>query len=270
MIEVVVPARNEEEYLEATLISISSQTIPPNKIIVINDGSTDATSEIAKKYADVVVNRQDRGYSALGTIEIPKVINDGLAKVSNEANHVLICGADCILPPNFIEIILDEMERNPLMVIASGHNQDDPNYEGLPPRGTRIVNAHFWREINNLRYPEKHGWESWLLIKAMQLGYQQKRIPNLITFAQRPPLKGALKRAGESGRGMRALGYVWYYALGRALKIMLKSPIAGLKMLWGYATATERFDTVEYLKKEQRKRFWKRVKQQINFKSYMI
>ena len=52
---VVIPALNEEEFIEACLRSLRAQTISPAEIIVVDNGSTDRTVEIARKYADTVL-----------------------------------------------------------------------------------------------------------------------------------------------------------------------------------------------------------------------
>ena len=51
---VVIPALNEEEFIGDCLRSIRAQTVPVH-IIVLDNGSTDKTVEIAKKYADEVL-----------------------------------------------------------------------------------------------------------------------------------------------------------------------------------------------------------------------
>ena len=47
----ITPARNEEEYIERTIKSVMSQTILPEKWVIVNDGSTDHTYEITMRYA---------------------------------------------------------------------------------------------------------------------------------------------------------------------------------------------------------------------------
>jgi biofilm PGA synthesis N-glycosyltransferase PgaC len=47
----ITPARNEAAYIELTLKSVVSQTVRPVKWVIVNDGSTDGTDDIVRKYA---------------------------------------------------------------------------------------------------------------------------------------------------------------------------------------------------------------------------
>src|SRR6187549_1487695 len=47
----VTPARNEEAYLERTIESVVSQTVPPLRWVIVSDGSTDRTEAIAARHA---------------------------------------------------------------------------------------------------------------------------------------------------------------------------------------------------------------------------
>jgi glycosyltransferase involved in cell wall biosynthesis len=58
-VSVIVPARNEEVSLGACLASLTSQTGVVFEIIVVDDGSTDSTREIAQSYAGVRVADPD-------------------------------------------------------------------------------------------------------------------------------------------------------------------------------------------------------------------
>ncbi len=46
----ITPARNEAAYIELTLKSVVSQTVRPLKWVIVNDGSTDGTEDIVRKY----------------------------------------------------------------------------------------------------------------------------------------------------------------------------------------------------------------------------
>lgn len=50
-ISVIIPIYNVEEYLEACLDSVVEQTKDNLEVILIDDGSQDGSSEIAKRYA---------------------------------------------------------------------------------------------------------------------------------------------------------------------------------------------------------------------------
>lgn len=64
-ISVVIPAYNAEKYLEETLESVRSQAFSDYEIIVIDDGSTDRTAQIATGYDGVILMRQmNRGAAA--------------------------------------------------------------------------------------------------------------------------------------------------------------------------------------------------------------
>jgi len=49
-IYIVIPAHNEAEHIGSTLQSLVDQTYRPNKIVVVNDQSTDATPEIVSRF----------------------------------------------------------------------------------------------------------------------------------------------------------------------------------------------------------------------------
>lgn len=48
---IITPARNEEAFLELTIQSVVNQTVRPVRWLIVSDGSTDRTDEIAARYA---------------------------------------------------------------------------------------------------------------------------------------------------------------------------------------------------------------------------
>ena len=63
-VSVIIPALNEEEHIEACLLSIKTQTLKPLEIIVCDGNSEDKTREIARKYADKVLIEKRRSAAA--------------------------------------------------------------------------------------------------------------------------------------------------------------------------------------------------------------
>ena len=63
-ISVIVPAYDEATRIGAAIESVLAQTVPATEIIVVDDGSTDATSAVAASYPVTVVRQENRGISA--------------------------------------------------------------------------------------------------------------------------------------------------------------------------------------------------------------
>ena len=65
-IGVVIPAFNGERYLAAALESVLEQTLPPRRVVVVDDGSTDGTVEVAGRFGKAVtcVRQANRGMAA--------------------------------------------------------------------------------------------------------------------------------------------------------------------------------------------------------------
>jgi 4,4'-diaponeurosporenoate glycosyltransferase len=57
-LSIIIPARNEQENLPTLLCSIASQPVKPREIIVVDDGSTDRTAEIARELGATVIASQ--------------------------------------------------------------------------------------------------------------------------------------------------------------------------------------------------------------------
>lgn len=102
MISVIIPSYNEEENIAQCLVSLTHQTVPRKEyeIIVVDGGSKDASCGIAEKYADTVFTQTSK--------KVGGARNDGILAAKGEI--VATTDADCILPPNWIEIIKKDFE----------------------------------------------------------------------------------------------------------------------------------------------------------------
>jgi len=65
-ISVIIPSYNRAGYLRRSIDSVLSQTSPADELIVVNDGSTDHTSELLGEYGTAlrVINQANQGVSA--------------------------------------------------------------------------------------------------------------------------------------------------------------------------------------------------------------
>ena len=61
-ISVIVPVHNGAAFISEALRSVKSQTLPPDEIIVVDDGSSDESADIVRReHPDVVLIAQPRG-----------------------------------------------------------------------------------------------------------------------------------------------------------------------------------------------------------------
>lgn len=236
-VAVVIPARNEENFIGKTLNALFNQHSLPNRVIVVNDGSTDRTAEVASIAGAEVVDMPDRGYNVHGMPVLARVINQGLARLEeydfgSPSDYVLILGADHILPPHYITAVLDAMTENKRLVLCSGIIEGE---RSIVPRGSgRVVRADFWKSIG-FRYPENYGFETYLVLKAQQQGNEVKVLKNLTTTTLRKTGKNYKKSVYISyGKSLKALGYSKLYSAARIGLISLKNPKGGFYMLRGY------------------------------------
>jgi glycosyltransferase involved in cell wall biosynthesis len=67
-IDVVIPLFNGEKYIIAALRSVENQTLPPTRIIIVDDGSTDRSAELISSYQCRItiqcIHQENRGLSA--------------------------------------------------------------------------------------------------------------------------------------------------------------------------------------------------------------
>jgi glycosyltransferase involved in cell wall biosynthesis len=112
----IVPVYNSETYLGQALDSILEQTLPPTEIIVIDDGSTDATPMIAAKYARHVsyIRQENRGPAGAR--------NAGL-RVS-DGDFLTFLDADDTWHPEKLERQMRALEAEPEAGICITHVQN--------------------------------------------------------------------------------------------------------------------------------------------------
>ncbi len=121
---IIIPAHNEEENILSCLESLKNQTFQDFKCVIVNDGSTDKTQEIAEMYKE-----QSTKYKVLNLeksehqpgAKVVRTFNKGL-ETENLENFDVVCkfDADIIFPENYLEKINEVYEKNPKAGMVSG------------------------------------------------------------------------------------------------------------------------------------------------------
>jgi glycosyltransferase involved in cell wall biosynthesis len=109
-VTVIVPVLNEEKYLRDTLESVKAQTFKDYELIVVDNGSTDNSPQIAREYADSLVFESKRGSIA--------AMHRGIVEASGE--YYVTCDADTIYPPDWLERMVRNLRRRRNVVAAYG------------------------------------------------------------------------------------------------------------------------------------------------------
>jgi glycosyltransferase involved in cell wall biosynthesis len=110
-ISVIIPAYNAAETILPCLLSLRAQAFTPHEIIIVDDGSSDNTVEIAKSYATVIKNNRNKGAGGAR--------NAGAAVASGEV--LAFTDSDCVLPPLWLQKIFKALEEDGVGAVAGGY-----------------------------------------------------------------------------------------------------------------------------------------------------
>ena len=106
LISIVVPIYNVENYLRQCLDSISEQTYKNFECILVNDGSTDSSQQIAEEYLVdsrfKLINQSNKGLSGAR--------NTGISHIREESTFVAFVDSDDYIYPDFLETLIEHIE----------------------------------------------------------------------------------------------------------------------------------------------------------------
>lgn len=153
-VSVVIPHWNREDLLEQVLRSLASQTLKPDEVIVVDNGSTDASVECACRHgARVVELGSNHGFS--------RAVNEGWQ--SAQSQWVLILNNDVELPPDFLATLLHCAAGNdvwfavPCLLDARDPNRIDGTFD-LLSRGATAWRAGNGQALSSLWTLPRKAW----------------------------------------------------------------------------------------------------------------
>lgn len=107
-ISCIIPSYNQRDYLADAIESALNQTVPFHEIIVIDDGSTDGSLEIARKYPVKVVSQVNKG--------LPSARNTGIMNATGD--YILPLDADDILLPECAKTLAEVIEQTGADIVS--------------------------------------------------------------------------------------------------------------------------------------------------------
>lgn len=192
-VSIIIPVYNVEKYLCDCLDSVVNQTYKNIEIILIDDGSTDKSSQICKDYA---MEYQNINYIFQSNQGLSAARNTGLDACTGE--YVYCLDSDDFITCNTIEIMIREMKDNIDIVSASFLSvSEDEKYDDNISVNVKfqvttsktfyqqIISNHAWGKLyrkslfNDVRYPIGQNYEDVatthkLFYKANEIAYTDK------------------------------------------------------------------------------------------------
>ncbi len=278
---IVIPIHNEEAYLESTLNSILSQTLPPKKIILVNDNSTDSTETIINSFSskhsifqklNIISSTQHMPGS-----KVINAFNEGFNILDESFDFIVKLDADIILPNNYFEVISTHFRNEPKLGICGGfiyEENDSGNWILNHPmdkdhvRGAiKAYSTACFKAIGGLK--NAMGWDTIDELLAKYHGFLTQTDPTLKIKHLRPTGKAYNKNAKRlQGKAMYSMRYGFLITCIASVKMAAKNK--SIKSFWnniiGFMNAAQ--NNVPYLVNEEEGKFirclrWKNIKRKL-------
>lgn len=272
---VVTPAKDEAKYIERTIRSMAAQTHRPSLWIIVDDGSSDQTGEIAERAAQehswIKIVRRAKGTERRVGPGVIDAFYDGLRRVSlKDFDFVCKLDADIEFKPNYFADLMEQFAAHPRLGTASGkaytpvETGPDPERHKLVLERSRddfsaglakLYRRECFEEIGG--FVREVMWDGIDCHRCRQLGWLAVSYPNPELAITHLRLMGSSFRSiyhGRMrwGRGQYFMGTHPLYLLAISAYRMAERPwiIGGLCILLGYLGAwlclAPRFEEPEF------------------------
>jgi poly-beta-1,6-N-acetyl-D-glucosamine synthase len=277
----ITSAHNEAGLIENTIKSVIDQDIRPVEWIIVDDGSSDNTSEVVKKFVDSnsfikLFNKKadtKRDFSSK-----VNAIHLAVSKITcSEYHYIGILDADITFSPSYYSTVISKFINNKKLGIVGGMIYDIVNGKTIPlylhPNITRGAVQFFKREcfeeVGGLQ-PLKYGGEdSAACFTARLKGWEVKNFEDLIGYHHR--LAGTADRSIYKARFREGfveyhLGYHPLFEFVKGLSRFKEQPVitGSLFRLFGFWWANLKREKrliskelIRFIRKEQIKRLTK-------------
>ena len=266
----ITPARNEAALIEKTIQSMIEQTALPVKWVIVNDGSTDDTGDIVKRYLPKhswmelveIPERQDRSFAK-------KVhsFNAGFDRVKGLQYEIVgNVDADISFGKDHFEFLLSKFQDDPSLGVAGtvfreegGYSSETDSFEGRTHVSgqCQLFRRQCFTEIGGY-VPHRAGGIDWIaVVTARMRGWKTESFRERWFFhhrhlgtAERSPLASSFSY-GEKDYYM---GGHPIWELFRVTYRMTKKPylinggVLGLGYVWAFLSRTPRPVSEEFIK----------------------
>jgi biofilm PGA synthesis N-glycosyltransferase PgaC len=251
----ITPAHNEELFITKTLESMAAQTLLPERWIIVNDGSTDRTADIAASYAKrfpwiQLIHRSPRLDRHFGA----KVhaFNAGLEQVGSIDFDVIgNLDADISFDPNYLEFLMKKFATDPALGVAgtpfleNGYDSARDSFEGENhvAGGCQLFRKRCFQDAGGY-VPNPAGGIDWIAVTTARMkGWKTRSFPEKRFHHYRAlgtAEKSSMAASFSYGEKDYFLGGSPVWEAFRVIYRMRKQPVDGLGLLSGYCWAALR------------------------------
>jgi glycosyltransferase involved in cell wall biosynthesis len=252
----ITPAHNEERFIPKTLESMAAQTLLPERWIIVNDGSTDKTADIAADYAQrfpwiQVVHRSPRLDRHFGA----KVhaFNAGLERVGSLDFDVIgNLDADISFDPGYLEFLMKKFAEDPRLGVAGTPFTEDGGYdtardsfegENHVAGGCQLFRRRCFEDVGGY-IANPGGGVDWIAVTTARMkGWKTRSFPEKRFHHYRTLGTAGRSRVAASfsyGEKDYYLGGSPLWQLFRVAYRATKQPLDGAALLSGYCWAAAR------------------------------
>jgi glycosyltransferase involved in cell wall biosynthesis len=182
-VSVVIPAFDAERYLEACLSDLDRSVVRPLEVIVVDDGSTDRTAEVARAHGAKVLTTGGRHGPAAAR-------NLGAREARGEI--LFFIDADVCVHPNTVRRVADSYAADPELDALIGSYDDRPGAPDFLSQYKNLMHCYthqtgkreastFWSGCGAVKravFLEHSGFETGYgrpAIEDIELGYRMRR-----------------------------------------------------------------------------------------------
>ncbi len=276
---VVIPAYNEETFIGRTIETIAQQTLLPQALIIVNDGSTDGTAQVVQQYQQqypwirLVTNDKKEPYAS-GS-KVVRAFYLGYHTIDQDYDFLVKFDADLEVPSHYFERVAEMFTQNPKVGIAGGMIVMEKNGEWVYENFSDVDHVKgayksyrkaCFEAIGGLKH--SIGWDTADELLARFHGWQIQVDTSLKVKHYRPlgTETGSLKIRRRIGNGMYRLRYGFWITLISAIKAgYLTKPygLTGISVFIGWLQSW--FKREDYIVSEAEGKFirqfrWQRMK----------
>ncbi len=189
-VSVVIPAHDAEDFLDACLAHLAGSTVAPFECIVVDDGSTDGTADVARRYGATVLTTGERCGPAVAR-------NLGAQHASGDVLFFL--DADVCVQPRTLSMVVASFDADPELDALIGSYDDAPESADFLSQYKNLMHAFvhqtgrreastFWSGCGAIRrdvFLEHSGFDESYdrpAIEDIELGYRLTRAGHRIVL----------------------------------------------------------------------------------------